>query len=83
MKEWISPIPKKIHLIWIGGEQPDYLKAFLKSFQKNLPEFEIKVWGNKDLNRRNFPKTIDYIRKAKKLQGKQMFDAFGEKNVQF
>ena len=33
MKEWISPIPKKVHLIWIGGEQPDYLKLFFKTFQ--------------------------------------------------
>jgi len=79
MKEWISPIPKKIHLIWIGGEQPDYLKSFLKSFQKNLPGFEIKVWGNKDLNRKKFPKTIDYIRKAKKLQGKQIINEYDEK----
>lgn len=79
MKEWISPIPKKIHLIWIGGEQPDYFKLFLSSFHQYLPEFEIKVWGNKDLNRKNFPKTIDYIRKAKKLQGKQIINEYGEK----
>ena len=83
MKEWISPIPKKIHLIWIGGEQPDYLKLFIRSFNQYLPEFEIKVWGNKDLNRKTFPKTIDYIRKAKKLQGKQMFDTYGEKMYNF
>ena len=63
MKEWISPIPKKIHIIWIGGEQPKYLKLFIKSFNKHLPEFEIKIWGNKELNKRNFPKTIEYIRK--------------------
>jgi mannosyltransferase OCH1-like enzyme len=83
MKEWISPIPKKIHLIWIGGEQPDYLKLFIRSFNQYLPDFEIKVWGNKDLNRKTFPKTIDYIRKAKKLQGKQMFDTYGEKMYNF
>jgi mannosyltransferase OCH1-like enzyme len=79
MKDWISPIPLKVHLIWIGGEQPDYLKLFLKSFYKNLPEFEIKVWGNKDLNKKNFPKTINYIRNAKKIQGKQIIDSYGEK----
>ena len=83
MKEWISPIPKKVHLIWIGGEQPDYLKLFLKTFQEYLPEFTIKVWGNKDLNKKNFPKTIDYIRKAKKLHGKQMVDEYGEKMYNF
>lgn len=83
MKEWISPIPKKIHLIWIGGEQPDYLKLFLSSFHQYLPDFEIKVWGNKDLNRKNFPKTFDYVRKAKNLQGKQMVDPYGEKMYDF
>ena len=83
MKEWISPIPKKVHLIWIGGEQPDYLKLFFKTFQEYLPEFTIKIWGNKDLNKKNFPKTIDYIRKAKKLHGKQMVDEYGEKMYNF
>tara|TARA_B100000575_G_C23108896_1_gene640327 strand:- start:475 stop:1374 length:900 start_codon:yes stop_codon:yes gene_type:complete len=79
MKEWVSPIPKKVHLIWIGGEQPDYFKLFLKTFSQYLPEFEIKIWGNKDLTRRNFPKTFDFIRIAKKLHGKQMIDDYGEK----
>jgi len=83
MKNWISPIPKRIHLIWIGGEQPDYLKMFIKSFHQHLPEFEIKVWGNKDLNRKNFPKTFDYIKKAKTIHGKQMVDAYGEKMYDF
>lgn len=79
MKDWISPIPKKVHLIWIGGEQPDYLKLFLKTFQDNFPGFDIKVWGNKDLNKKNFPKTIEYIRKAKKIHGKQMVDDYKDK----
>ena len=79
MKEWISPIPRKVHLIWIGGEPPDYFKLFLGTFQEHFSEFEIKVWGNKELTRKNFPKTIDFIRKAKKLQGKQMIDNDGYK----
>lgn len=83
MKEWKSPISKKIHLIWIGGEQPDYLKLFIKTFYEHLPAFEIKIWGNKDLNKKNFPKTIEYIRKVKKLHGKQMIDQYGEKMYNF
>ena len=80
MKEWKSPIPLKIHLIWIGtNEYPKHFKYFLESFYKYLPEFEIKIWGNKDLTKKNFPKTYTYIQKAKKLQGKQMIDSFGEK----
>ena len=72
MKKWISPIPLKVHLIWIGGDPPDYLKLFLKSFEKNMPDFEIKLWGNKDLTKKNFPLTYKYIQKAKKYQGKPM-----------
>ena len=75
MKEWVSPIPRKVHLIWIGTNPfPDYFKHFLKTFYENFPEFEIKVWGNNDLKRKNFPLTFDYIQKAKRLHGKQMYD---------
>tara|TARA_B100000035_G_C20991862_1_gene550541 strand:+ start:419 stop:1267 length:849 start_codon:yes stop_codon:yes gene_type:complete len=72
MKEWVSPIPKKVHLIWIGGEPPDYLNLFLESFKKNMSDFDIKVWGNKELNKKHFPITWEYIKKAKKYQGKPM-----------
>ena len=72
MKKWISPIPKKVHLIWIGGDPPDYFEYFLESFKKNMSEFEIKIWGNKDLNKKNFPLTYEYIKKAKKYHGKHM-----------
>ena len=72
MKKWISPIPRTVHLIWIGGDPPDYLKLFMKSFEKNMSEFEIKIWGNKDLNKKNFPLTYEYIKKSKKYHGKPM-----------
>ena len=54
-----------------------------KFFSKHLPEFTIKVWSNKDLTRKHFPKTIDYIRKVKKLHGKPMYDEYGEKMLNF
>jgi len=80
MKDWVSPIPKKVHLIWIGNNPfPDYFKFFLKTFESYFEGFEIKVWGNGDLRRKNFPLTFDYIQKAKKLHGKQMFDDNGNK----
>ena len=72
MKEWISPIPLKVHLIWIGGDPPDYFKYILDSFERNMPEFEIKIWGNKELNKKHFPITWNYIKKAKRFQGKPM-----------
>ena len=80
MKDWISPIPKKVHLIWIGDNDfPDYFKFFLKTFETYFEGFEIKIWGNKDLKRKNFPVTFDYIQKAKKLHGKQMYNEDGKK----
>ena len=69
---WISPIPRKIHFIWIGGEQPDYFKLFLKGFHKLNPEFQIKVWSNKELNKKHFPITYPYIQICKKLQGQKI-----------
>ena len=41
------------------------------------------MWSNKDLTRKHFPKTIDYIRKVKKLHGKPMYDEYGEKMLNF
>ena len=59
MKDWISPIPQNVHLIWIGdNDYPDYFKLFLNTFYQNFEGFNIKVWGNKDLNRKNFPITF-------------------------
>ncbi len=79
MKQWISPIPKKVHLIWIGTSDPPdyYTKYFSKSFEKYMPEFEIRLWRNEDLNKKNFPLTWKYIQKAKKMHGKQMYDEDG------
>ena len=70
MKKWISPIPRKIHFIWIGTNPlPDYFERFLKGFHKLNPEFEIKVWRNKDVTKKNFPKVWSYLKESKKLQG--------------
>ena len=79
MKEWISPIPRNVHLIWIGtNDSPDYFQSFLKTFERYFPEFDIKIWGNKDLTKKNFPKTYKYIQQAKKLQGKPIYNEDGE-----
>ena len=79
MKEWISPIPKTIDLIWIGNNPlPDYTKLFIKSFFDNCPEFTIKLWTEKNLNSKNFPKTYKYIQKRLKISretyGKKLFE---------
>lgn len=72
MSKWISPIPRKIHFIWIGGKQPDYLQLFLKGFHTLNPEFQIRVWGNKELTKKHFPITYPYIQLCKKLQGQKI-----------
>lgn len=77
--QWKSPIPQKVHLIWIGtNDFPDYFNSFIKTFEDNFQGFEIKIWGNKDLTKKNFPKTYGYIQKAQKLQGKPMFNEEGK-----
>ena len=32
VKKDVSPIPKKLHFIWLGPKQPSYLKKFMKLF---------------------------------------------------
>ena len=34
-----SPIPKKLHFIWLGPKVPSYLKKFMKSFETYAPGF--------------------------------------------
>ena len=77
MKVWSSPIPKIVHLIWIGDNPlPDYFKLFIDTFFKFMPEFQIKLWTDSNLNQKNFPKTYKYILKAKGYQGKPMIKSY-------
>ena len=79
-KQWISPIPMIVNLIWIGDNPfPDYMVLFLETFKKYMPEFKIRIWTNKELNRGNFPKTYSYLLKCKKIHGKHMVDSDGLK----
>ena len=82
MKEWISPIPKTIHLIWIGNNPlPDYFKSFIDTFFLYCPEFQIKLWTDNDLNKKNFPKTYPYIQKAKTFQGKPILKDYSDSDT--
>ena len=72
MKDWISPIPKVIHLIWIGDKPvPDYIKLFIDSYFMVM-QFQIKLWTQSNLTKSNFPKTYKYIQKAKSYHGKPL-----------
>ncbi len=42
-------IPKKIHQIWLGGELPTYYNVLIESIKKNNPDWEYKLWTDKDI----------------------------------
>jgi len=68
-------IPKKIHYVWVGGQQkPKAIQKCMKTWQKHLSGFEIIEWNEKnfDINSHPFAKAAyeakkwayvsDYIR---------------------
>jgi|SaaInlV_125m_DNA_1040241.scaffolds.fasta_scaffold01840_6 mannosyltransferase OCH1-like enzyme len=42
-------IPKIIHQVWIGDEMPKFCLEYTKELQKNYPDYEFKIWKEKDL----------------------------------
>lgn len=42
-------IPKKIHQIWLGGALPEKYKSLKRSLIKNHPEWEYKLWTEKEI----------------------------------
>ena len=60
-------IPKIVHQIWLGGSKPFKLHQMYMNTCKKLYEnndWEYLVWRDKDITRRNFPKTYDYIKRV-------------------
>lgn len=38
-------VPKIIHLCWFSGDEyPDIIRKCIDSWQRVLPDFEIKIW---------------------------------------
>ena len=64
-----SPIPKKIHFIWLGKKQPPYIKKFMKTFETYAPGYTLRLWGDKDITKSNFPKTFATIQKIRTIHG--------------
>tara|TARA_B100000497_G_C7530715_1_gene321874 strand:+ start:510 stop:728 length:219 start_codon:yes stop_codon:yes gene_type:complete len=58
-----SPIPKNIHMIWLGPNKPPYLHKFMKTFKKYAPNYIIRLWGDKDITKKTLPITFPYIQK--------------------
>lgn len=63
----MSRIPKKLHFIWVGDEsiRPD---AFIETWRRQHPDFEVRVWGNDDwkgrkwVNRRHMDRICEESR---------------------
>ncbi|UOE95440.1 glycosyltransferase [Alkalihalobacillus sp. LMS39] len=46
-----NQIPKIIHYCWFGGnEKPALVKKCLESWEKHLPDYEIKEWNESNVN---------------------------------
>ncbi len=44
-------IPKIIHLCWLSNDDyPPKIKKCIKSWKKNLPDYEIMLWDTKRFN---------------------------------
>lgn len=57
-----GPIPKKLHLIWVGDMvRPDYVAAHVSLWTALMPEWDIRLWTNADVSR--FP---DIVQKCTK-----------------
>jgi inositol phosphorylceramide mannosyltransferase catalytic subunit len=53
-------IPKKIHQIWLGGELPEKYKSFVESWKIWNPEYEYKLWTDKDADTFEFERPDIY-----------------------
>lgn len=52
-----SSIPPIIHFIWMGSEVPEKVNEIIKTWRDKHPGWEIKVWGDKNID------TFDWINK--------------------
>ena len=51
-------VPKKIHYVWFGGEKPAEVLAYIETWKKYAPDYEIIEWNetNCDVNINNYVK---------------------------
>ena len=50
-----SKIPKKIHQVWLGGNMPDKFKEYGDTWKAMNPDWEYRMWTEKDLNDVHIP----------------------------
>lgn len=75
-------MPKKIHQIWLGGEMPKEYKVFCDSWKKFNPQWEYKLWTDKDLNdviipRRNLFNSITHLGQKSDFLRYHILNQFG------
>ena len=46
---YLIKMNKVIHQIWLGGEMPEKFKNYTQTWKNLNPDFEIKVWSEKEL----------------------------------
>jgi len=69
-----TPLPKKIHQIWLGGIIPDKYKRLCDTWQEHNPEWEYKLWTDTDVvdmdlpNRNLFDSMTNYGPKSDLLR---------------
>lgn len=52
-------IPKIIHLIWVGdNDPPPYFELYMKQWQELMPDWEVRAWRNEDITVEHFPESI-------------------------
>ena len=43
-------IPKRLHYVWVGCKLPDKQRAFIDTWQKTNPNFELVEWNENNIN---------------------------------
>lgn len=49
-----TTIPQIIHIIWLGSEPTPCVNLVIKSWKKHHPNWEIKIWRDKDIEKLNW-----------------------------
>lgn len=63
-------IPRIIHCCWFGGKPlPRSVKKYIKTWRKHMPEYEIKIWTEKEFNPQC---SVPYVKEAYEV-GKYAF----------
>ncbi len=59
-------IPKKIHYVWLGDKPlPEKDREYIEGWQKLNPDFEIKLWTDKDIDLERFPLVAKALEKQR------------------